>query len=78
MAPQTPRQRRANERYARQEATKKGKPESSYKKAVKEKNPISYGWMCKCLKFTVTSNHVFIIADQMNMILLINLGVNKY
>ncbi|KAL1994658.1 hypothetical protein VTN49DRAFT_2128 [Thermomyces lanuginosus] len=42
---QTPRQRLANERFARAEAAKRGKPESVTKRAPKPKAPISTGWI---------------------------------
>ena len=42
--PQTPIQRRANEKYARKEELKKGKPASSHTK--KERSPISKPWLC--------------------------------
>lgn len=42
---QTPQQRRANERYARQEAAKRGKPESAIKQKQKFKPPISPIWI---------------------------------
>lgn len=42
--PQTPVQRRANEKYARREEKKKGKPASSFA-VKKEKSPISTSWL---------------------------------
>ena len=42
---QTPQQRKANERYARQEAAKRGKPESVVKKKQKFNPPISSLWI---------------------------------
>ncbi|PGH18751.1 hypothetical protein AJ79_00164 [Helicocarpus griseus UAMH5409] len=37
---QTPQQRRANERYAKQEATKRGRPETVIKAKPKQKSPV--------------------------------------
>ncbi|EGE01398.1 hypothetical protein TEQG_00451 [Trichophyton equinum CBS 127.97] len=45
MAPQTPQQRRANERFAKKEASKRGKPETAVKAKPKAKSPISMGWV---------------------------------
>jgi len=42
---QTPQQRKANERYAKQEASKRGKPESAVKQKPKYKPPISPLWI---------------------------------
>jgi len=42
---QTPQQRRANERYARQEAAKRGKPESAIKQKQKFSSSISPIWI---------------------------------
>ena len=42
---QTPQQRKANERYARQEAAKRGKPESAIKQKQKFSPPISPIWI---------------------------------
>ncbi|KAM0802585.1 hypothetical protein BDR22DRAFT_794265, partial [Usnea florida] len=42
---QTPQQRKANERYARQEAAKRGKPESAIKQKQKFNPPISPVWI---------------------------------
>lgn len=47
MAVQTPKQRLANQKYAKREEYKKGKPESAYKAQKKEKSPLSTGWMGK-------------------------------
>jgi hypothetical protein len=45
---QTPQQRKANEKYARSEAAKRGKPESAVKaKKIAEKSPISNIWIGK-------------------------------
>ena len=44
---QTPQQRKANERYARQEAAKRGKPESAVKHKQKWDPPISKVWIGK-------------------------------
>ena len=45
---QTPQQRKANERYARQEAAKRGKPESAAKQKQKWEPPISRVWIGMC------------------------------
>ncbi|EFR01785.1 hypothetical protein MGYG_04788 [Nannizzia gypsea CBS 118893] len=45
MAPQTPQQRRANEKFAKKEASKRGKPETTVKSKPKAKSPISVGWV---------------------------------
>ncbi|KAL2046047.1 hypothetical protein N7G274_001494 [Stereocaulon virgatum] len=42
---QTPQQRKANERYARQEAAKRGKPEAAIKHKQKWEPPISRIWV---------------------------------
>ncbi|KAK9378590.1 uncharacterized protein V2V93DRAFT_89546 [Kockiozyma suomiensis] len=43
---QTPAQRIANQKYAKREERKKGKPESAYKKKkTNEKPPVSWGWI---------------------------------
>ena len=47
---QTPQQRRANERYARQEAAKRGKPETAVKQKQKLSPPISPIWIGALLK----------------------------
>lgn len=45
-AQQTPQQRRANERYAKQESAKRGKPDSAVKqKAQKFNPPVSKLWI---------------------------------
>jgi hypothetical protein len=42
---QTPQQRKANEKFAKQEAAKRGKPESAIKKKEKFKSPIGPVWI---------------------------------
>lgn len=42
---QTPQQRLANERYAKSEAAKRGKPVTTVKKQEVGKSPISKGWI---------------------------------
>lgn len=42
---QTPQQRLANERYAKSEAAKRGKPPTAVKKQEVHKSPISKGWI---------------------------------
>jgi hypothetical protein len=44
---QTPQQRRANEKFAKREEMKRGKPESAIKKPQKFKSPISPMWLGK-------------------------------
>lgn len=45
-AQQTPQQRRANERYAKQESAKRGKPDSAVKQKVQKFNPpVSKLWI---------------------------------
>jgi len=55
---QTPKQRKANEKFARAEAAKRGKPESQVKKAEKHKSPISTGWVV-LLAFVVCGGLIF-------------------
>lgn len=45
---QTPQQRRANDKYARQESTKRGKPEAVAKRKEKSSSPISPVWIGEC------------------------------
>ncbi|EKG14642.1 hypothetical protein MPH_08115 [Macrophomina phaseolina MS6] len=42
---QTPQQRLANERFAKSEAAKRGKPQTAVKKQEVAKSPISKGWI---------------------------------
>ncbi|OMP81334.1 hypothetical protein BK809_0002327 [Diplodia seriata] len=42
---QTPQQRLANERFAKSEASKRGKPQATIKKQEAHKSPISKGWI---------------------------------
>jgi hypothetical protein len=42
---QTPKQKRANEKYAKHEAAKRGKPENAVKRQQREKSPVSIGWI---------------------------------
>ncbi|KAG7007070.1 serine/threonine-protein kinase svkA [Physcia stellaris] len=56
--PQTPQQRKANERYARSEAAKRGKPESAIKKKEKYQPPISKG-LIGLLAFVVCGGLLF-------------------
>ncbi|CAL8579689.1 hypothetical protein XPA_005423 [Xanthoria parietina] len=42
---QTPQQRKANERYARQEAAKRGRPEAATKDSKSAKSPVSPIWI---------------------------------
>ncbi|EZF13167.1 hypothetical protein H112_06316 [Trichophyton rubrum D6] len=58
MAPQTPQQRRANERFAKKEASKRGKPEAAVKTKPKAKSPISMGWVVLLL-FVLCGGLVF-------------------
>uniref|UniRef100_A0A060TB51 Stress-associated endoplasmic reticulum protein n=1 Tax=Blastobotrys adeninivorans TaxID=409370 RepID=A0A060TB51_BLAAD len=56
--PQTPRQRLANERYAKKEQWKKGKPTSEVKPKQKDPLPISKGWLA-LLAFLVLGGGIF-------------------
>jgi hypothetical protein len=42
---QTPQQRKANQKFAKAEEEKRGKPQSNLKKKVAEKSPISGMWL---------------------------------
>ncbi|KAL1878306.1 hypothetical protein Plec18167_004373 [Paecilomyces lecythidis] len=55
---QTPQQRRANEKYAKQEAAKRGKPATIVKQKQKPKTPISTGWIV-LLAFIVCGGVLF-------------------
>jgi len=55
---QTPQQRRANEKYAKREAAKRGKPESITKSKLKSKSPVSTGWIV-VLAFVVCGGILF-------------------
>ncbi|KAF2222089.1 hypothetical protein BDZ85DRAFT_220753 [Elsinoe ampelina] len=56
---QTPQQRRANEAFAKAEASKRGKPEGAIKqKRAPQKSPISQGWVY-ALIFVVCGGLVF-------------------
>ncbi|KAL2350712.1 hypothetical protein BJ546DRAFT_810067, partial [Cryomyces antarcticus] len=55
---QTPQQRRANEAFAKSEASKRGKPQSAVKKQEKQKSPISKGWVV-LLAFVVCGGLIF-------------------
>ncbi|KAI9848735.1 MAG: hypothetical protein M1837_006822 [Sclerophora amabilis] len=55
---QTPTQRRANEKYARQESAKRGKPESVTKQKPKTKSPISPVWI-GLLAFVIAGGIIF-------------------
>ncbi|KAG0124392.1 hypothetical protein HOY82DRAFT_573151 [Tuber indicum] len=54
---QTPQQRKANEKFAKREEAKRGKPEKSVKKQ-KFKSPISQGWLM-VIGFAVFGGIVF-------------------
>ncbi|KGM92156.1 hypothetical protein PABG_11343 [Paracoccidioides brasiliensis Pb03] len=54
---QTPQQRRANERYAKLEAAKRGKPDTGIKTKPK-KSPIPVGWVV-VLAFVVCGGMLF-------------------
>ncbi|KAK2750072.1 hypothetical protein FQN57_004564 [Myotisia sp. PD_48] len=60
-APQTPQQRRANERYAKHEASKRGKLEPLAKPKQKSKPAISVGWVV-LLAFVVCGGVLFELA----------------
>ncbi|KAL1635151.1 hypothetical protein SLS56_001903 [Neofusicoccum ribis] len=55
---QTPQQRLANERYAKSEAAKRGKPPTAVKKQEVHKSPISKGWIV-VLAFILCGGVVF-------------------
>jgi len=55
---QTPQQRKANERFAKQETLKRGKPESAIKKKEKFKSPIGPVWI-GLLAFVICGGVVF-------------------
>ncbi|KAF1982354.1 glycosyltransferase family 2 protein [Aulographum hederae CBS 113979] len=55
---QTPQQRRANEKFARSEAAKRGKPEAAVKKSEPGKSTISKGWLI-LLVFVVCGSLIF-------------------
>ncbi|KAL2215269.1 hypothetical protein M432DRAFT_634753 [Thermoascus aurantiacus ATCC 26904] len=55
---QTPQQRRANEKYARHEAAKRGRPESAVKQKQRLKSPVSTGWVV-VLAFVICGGLVF-------------------
>ncbi|KAL1967316.1 hypothetical protein VTN77DRAFT_3362 [Rasamsonia byssochlamydoides] len=55
---QTPKQKRANEKYARHEAAKHGKPKSAVKQHQKLKSPIAAGWVV-VLAFVICGGLVF-------------------
>ncbi|EER36746.1 conserved hypothetical protein [Histoplasma capsulatum H143] len=59
---QTPQQRRANERFAKLEAAKRGKPETGVKsKKQKPKSPVPLGWVV-VLAFVVCGGMLFELA----------------
>jgi len=55
---QTPRQKKANEKFAKHEASKRGKPQTVVKKSPKQKSPISTGWIV-LLVFIVGGGLIF-------------------
>ncbi|KJF60940.1 uncharacterized protein CIMG_13334 [Coccidioides immitis RS] len=55
---QTPQQRRANERYAKNETAKRGKPENISKAKIKPKASLSTGWVV-VLAFVVCGGVMF-------------------
>ncbi|QKX62512.1 uncharacterized protein TRUGW13939_09673 [Talaromyces rugulosus] len=56
---QTPKQRKANEKFAKHEAAKRGKPETTVsKKSQKQKSPVSIGWVV-LLAFVVCGGLAF-------------------
>ncbi|PGH01270.1 hypothetical protein GX51_05325 [Blastomyces parvus] len=58
---QTPQQRRANERFAKLEAAKRGKPEAVVKSKPKAKSPVPVGWVV-VLAFVVCGGMLFELA----------------
>ncbi|OJD25214.1 hypothetical protein ACJ73_03422 [Blastomyces percursus] len=57
----TPQQRRANERFAKLEAAKRGKPEAVVKSKPKPKSPVPVGWVV-VLAFVVCGGMLFELA----------------
>ncbi|KAK7545491.1 hypothetical protein IWX50DRAFT_660407 [Phyllosticta citricarpa] len=57
-AAQTPQQRLANERFAKSEAAKRGKPAPVVKKQEVQKSPVSKGWVV-VLAFVVCGGLIF-------------------
>ncbi|OJD18581.1 hypothetical protein AJ78_01422 [Emergomyces pasteurianus Ep9510] len=55
---QTPQQRRANERFAKLEAAKRGKSEADGKSKPKPKSPVPVGWVV-VLAFVVCGGMLF-------------------
>ncbi|PKX90884.1 RAMP4 family protein [Aspergillus novofumigatus IBT 16806] len=55
---QTPQQRRANERYAKHEAAKRGKGQTTAKPKQNSKSPVSTGWLV-ILAFVVCGGVAF-------------------
>jgi len=55
---QTPQQRKANERYAKAEAARRGKSEGAIKQKQKFKSPISLAWIA-LLAFVVCGGLIF-------------------
>jgi hypothetical protein len=63
---QTPQQRRANEKFAREQQARMGKPKDSLKKTTKEvpKSPISVYWLI-VLAFVIFGGIVFELISRM-------------
>ncbi|OKL61187.1 hypothetical protein UA08_03939 [Talaromyces atroroseus] len=55
---QTPRQKKANEKFAKNEAAKRGKSQTAVKKNPKQKPTVSTGWIV-LLAFVVCGGLVF-------------------
>ncbi|KAE8554568.1 hypothetical protein TMatcc_005880 [Talaromyces marneffei ATCC 18224] len=55
---QTPRQKKANEKFAKHEAAKRGKPQTVVKRTTKQKSPVSIGWIV-LLAFVVCGGLIF-------------------
>ncbi|OJJ43017.1 hypothetical protein ASPZODRAFT_154984 [Penicilliopsis zonata CBS 506.65] len=55
---QTPQQRKANEKYAKHEAAKRGKGQISIKQKQHSKSPVSTGWLV-ILAFVVCGGLIF-------------------
>ncbi|KAL5360755.1 hypothetical protein BJX96DRAFT_150812 [Aspergillus floccosus] len=55
---QTPQQRKANERYAKTEAAKRGKGKTVVKQKQQQKSPVSIGWVV-LLAFVVCGGLAF-------------------
>ncbi|KAF8847015.1 hypothetical protein BDZ45DRAFT_682143 [Acephala macrosclerotiorum] len=60
---QTPEQRKRNEKFAKQQTLKRGKPASEIKKKQDFKSPISLGWLI-LLGFVVFGGLIFELLSR--------------